>query len=90
MNAITQRSVAYYVQLTNQVIPVRYKFKRIAVREFTDEPYFRVEDSTAFISVKTFDEREIFRLVFDYCKIPLYVQPFLGRFLQFYLECELG
>lgn len=73
MNAITQRSVAYYVQLTNQVIPVRYKFKRIAVREFTDEPYFRVEDSTAFISVKTFDEREIFQLVFDYCKIPLYV-----------------
>lgn len=60
MNAITQRSIAYYVHLTNEVMPVRYKFKKVVVCEFVSECYFRIEDSTAFISVNTFDERVIF------------------------------
>lgn len=90
MNAIDQRSTAYYVSLTNKIIPVRYKFKNIVIRTFLGKCYFKIENSTAFISVKAFDERVIFRLIFDYCKIPPYIQKLLGEFLQFYLECELG
>lgn len=36
MNAITQRSIAYYVWLTNKIVPAHYKFKKIVVCECKD------------------------------------------------------
>lgn len=89
MDAITQRSVACYVRLTNQIVPVRYKFKKVVVCESLGEQSFRIADSIAFITVDVFDERKIFGLVFDYCGIPRHLHAFLGQFLQFCLECAL-